>query len=170
MSFRTVSASLLGCALLLPFTVHAADRGPSTPEERKQALDYIHAWQADPLGPNAKDEFGWILKWMAEVPDLSVQICTILDKLPKGDKKDRATIFGGAFMAQVAFVIENPDKRTDRLAELQAGVEGSLHVYEFLLKSNPKDRQPYLDDLIQRRDAGTLADFVKQRAQDACKN
>ncbi len=170
MLFRTFSALLLGCALLLPFAAKAADRGPSTPEERKQALENIHEWQSDPLGPQAKDEFGWVLKWMAEAPDISVHVCSILDKLPKGDKKDSDTIFGGAFMAQVAFVIESPGERSDRIAELRAGVEGSLHVYELLVKANPKDRQPYLDDLVQRRDAGTLGDFVKQRATDACKN
>jgi hypothetical protein len=41
--------------------------------------------------------------------------------LPKGDKKDANTIFGGEFMAQAAFVIENSDKKTDMLAEYEAG-------------------------------------------------
>jgi hypothetical protein len=71
-------------------------------------------------------------------------------------------------MAQTAFMIENPDKRDDRLAEYQAGVEGALRVYELLLRENPKDRDPYLDDLIQRREAGTLAQFVKERAAASC--
>ena len=106
---------------------------------------------------------------MADVPDLAVQVCTLID-LPKGNKKDSTTIFGAMFMAQTAFVIQNPDKNGDRLAEYQAGVEGALHVYELLLKANPKDRQPYLDDLIQRRDAGTLAQFVKESAAANCKN
>jgi hypothetical protein len=170
MFLRNVSAALMGCTLLLAPLAAKADRGPSTPEERRQALEYIHAWQADPLGPQAKDQFGWVLKWLADVPDLSVHVCMILDKLPKGDKKDGNTIFGAAFMAQAAFVIENPGAKADHLAEYQAGVEGALRVYEVLLKANPKDRQPYLDDLIQRRDAGTLVQFVKDRAAVACKN
>jgi hypothetical protein len=73
-------------------------------------------------------------------------------------------------MAQAAFVIENSGKKVDRFAEYQAGVEGALRVYEVLLKANPQDRQKYLDDLIRRRDSGTLEDFVKQRADAACKN
>jgi hypothetical protein len=56
------------------------------------------------------------------------------------------------------------------LAEYQAGVEGALRVYEVLVKANSKDRQPYLDDLIQRREAGTLAQFVAERASASCKN
>lgn len=172
MFIRKISAGLVVCGLLLASTVSFAQdhRGPSTTEERQQALDYIHNWQADPLGPQARDQFAWVLKWVADVPDLTVHVCTILDKLPKGDKKDSGTIFGGEFMAQAAFVLENPGKRDDRMAEYQAGVEGALHVYEELLKANPKDRQPYLDDLIQRRDAGTLAQFVKERAAAECKN
>jgi hypothetical protein len=157
--------------LVAPLAAQSAKRGPSTPEERKQAVEYIRNWQADPLGPNAKDEFGWVLKWLADVPDLTVHVCTILDKLPKGDKKDSSTIFGGEFMAQAAFVIENPDKRADSQAEYLAGVEGALRTYEVLLKSNPKDQQAYLDDLIRRREAGSLAQFVQERlANGACKN
>jgi hypothetical protein len=157
--------------LVAPLAAQSAKRGPSTPEERKQALEYIHEWQADPLGPNAKDEFGWVLKWLADVPDITVHVCTILDKLPKGDKKDSNGIFGGAFMAQAVFVIENLDRKNDLQAEYQAGVEGALLTYEHLLKSNPKDRQEYLDSLVKRRDTGTLAQFVQERlAAGACKN
>jgi hypothetical protein len=171
MPMRSIFATLVGCTLLFaPIAANAADRGPSTPEERKQALENIHAWQANPLGPQAKDQFASVLKFFVEVPDLSVHVCTIFDKLPKGDKKDASTIFGGEFMAQAAFVIENPDKNADRLAEYQAGAEGALRVYELLLAANQKDRQPYLDDLILRRANGTLADFVKERSTAACKN
>ena len=169
MFVRSIFAAMLGCAILLtPIATYAADRGPSTPEERKLALENIHEWQAEPLGPHAKDQFGWVLKWLVDVPDITVHACILLDKLPKGDKKDASTIFGGQFMGQAAFVIENPDRKDDKLAEYQAGMEGALRVYELLLNGNPKDREPYLDDLIQRREAGTLAQFVKERAAASC--
>ena len=171
MFIRKISAAAVACGLLFASTVSFTQdhRGPSTAEERQQALEYIHSWQANPLGPQAKDQFGWVLKWMADVPDLSAHVCMLVE-LPKGNKKDSSTIFGAMFMAQTAFVIENPGKSEDHMAEYQAGVEGALHVYEVLLKANPKDRQPYLDDLIQRRDAGTLAQFVKESAAANCKN
>jgi len=170
MFIRTLCGALLGSALLaMSVPTHAADRSPSTPEERKQVLEYIHNWQADPLGPHAKEQFGLVLKWFTEVPDQTVHVCTILDKLPKGDKKDSATIFGAAFMGQAAFVIEKPEKKNNLEAEYQAGVEAALNVYAALAKSNPKDQQPYLDDLIERREAGTLAQFVSDRAAASCK-
>jgi hypothetical protein len=43
-----------------------------------------------------------------------------------------------------------------------------LLAYAVLLNANPKDRQPFLDDLIQRRESGTLAQFVKERASAGC--
>ena len=170
MSLRSLFAVLVGGALLAaPVASIAADRGPSTPEERKQALESIAHFQADPLNPNLKPEIQWIVMWMMEIPDVHVDLCPILDKLPKGDKKDGQTLFTAMVLAQTAFVLENPDRQSDTLAQYQAGVEGVLRIYELLLKANPKDRQPYLDELIQRREAGTLAQFVKERAEIACK-
>ena len=169
MFIRRMCSTLLGFALVaVVVPSYAADRGPSTPEERKQALAYIHDWQADPLGVHAKEQFGWVLKWFVEMPDQTVHVCMILDKLPKGDKKDGATIFGAAFMGQAAFVLENPDKKNDLQAEFQAGVEAALNVYAALVKSNPKDREPYLEELIARREAGTLTQFVHDRAAASC--
>jgi hypothetical protein len=43
-----------------------------------------------------------------------------------------------------------------------------LKIYQVLLKSNPRDQQPFLDDLIQRRDAGTLVQWVSERAATFC--
>ena len=169
MFIRTISAALVGCALLLaPVASTAADRGPSTPEERKQALEYIAHFEADPLKPNLKPEIQWVVKWTMEIPDVQIDLCPILDRMPKGDKKDGQTLFTAMVLAQTAFVLENPDRQSDALAQYQAGVEGVLRIYELLLKANPKDRQPYLDELIQRREAGTLAQFVKERAEAAC--
>jgi len=169
MYIRTIFSALLGCSLLaVPLPIHAADRGPSTPEERKQALEYIHDFESDPLNPSLKPQIQWVVKWVIEIPDIHVGLCTILDKLPKGDKKDGQTLFTAMVFAQTAFVLENPDKQSDLLAQYQAGVEGVLRVYELLLKTNPKDRQPYLDDLVQRCEAGTLMQFVKERAASAC--
>ena len=155
-------------SMLAPAASTAADRGPSTPEERKQALEYIARFEADPLNPSLKQEQRWVVQWMAEIPDVHVSLCPILDKLPKGDKKDGIALFTAMVYAQTAFVLRNPDKQDDLLAQYQAGVEGVLRTYELLLTANPKDRQTYLDDLIQRREAGTLAQFVRERADAAC--
>jgi hypothetical protein len=168
MFLRNLSAALLGCVLLAaPASSIAAGRGPSTPEERKQALDYIQHFMADPLNPALKSEIKWLLEWTAEVPDVRVSLCNIIE-LPRGNKSDSQTLFTAMVLAQTAFAIQNPDKQNDDLAQYQAGVEGVLRIYELLLKTKPNDRQPYLDDLIQRRDAGTLSQWVKERAVAGC--
>jgi len=168
MFLRTLSAALVGCTLLLAPFAAKAERGPSTPEERKQALEYIHHFEADPLNPQLKKEKEWLTIWMIEVPDIRVNICLLLDKQPKNDKKDAQAIFNGMLFAQIAFAIEHPEQQNDTLAQYQAGAEGALRTYEKLLKANPKDQQPYLDDLLQKREAGTLPQWVKERVAAAC--
>ena len=165
-------ATLIGCALLLvPIVSAAIERGPSTPEERKQILDYIQDFESNPLGPNSLQERESVIKWVIEVPDVHINFCsTILDKLNKSDKKDSPTLLAEMMFAQTRFVLQNPERQKDVEAQYQAGVEGVLRVYELLLKANPKDRQPYLDELVQRREAATLAAYVKERAASSCKN
>ena len=146
----------------------AADRGPSTPEERKQALEYAEDFLSNPLGPDSIKEREWVLKWAIEVPDVHVSICSLLEKQPKGDKQDANTIFAGIVLAQTAFAIQNPTAKANSREAYLAGINGALHVYELLLKERPKDRQPYLDDLVQKREAGTLPQFVEERAAKSC--
>jgi hypothetical protein len=169
MFLRLISTALLGCTFFAaPVAATAANRGPSTPEERAKALAIIKDNEANPLGPNAQDQRRWFLGWLIEVPDITVNACMIFDGLAKSGKKDSDLIFGQMVFGQAAFIIQNPDKKEDRLAQYQAGVEGALRLYESLLKTRPRDREPYLDDLIQRREAGTLAQFVKERAAASC--
>ena len=110
-----------------------------------------------------------MLRRIIEISDIHVNVCTILDKLSKGDKKEASAVFIAETFSQTAFLIRNPGKQDDLLAQYRAGVEGVLRTCEVLLKANPRDRQPFRDDLIQRREAGTLAQFVKERAEAACK-
>jgi hypothetical protein len=154
---------------LLPFTASAADRGPSTPAERKQALEYIHHFQADPLNPNLTPEIQWVVKWTMEVPDIHLDLCTSFFKLPDAKSKDGQILFNAMVFAQTAYLLGNSDRQDDKFAEIEAGVEGVLNVYEVLLTANPNDREPYLDKLIKQREEGTLAKFVERRATSECK-
>jgi hypothetical protein len=139
----------------------AADRGPSIPEERQRALEYIHHFQADPLNPALRPEIEWVTKWAIEVPDVHVNLCPMVD-LPKGDKKHSQTLFTALMLSQTAFAIEHRDDPADVHAEYLAGMNGLLDAYEKVVAANAKDRQPALDDLLQRRQAGTLPDYVKE--------
>jgi len=156
-------------AFCCPLATHAADRGPSTPEERQQALDYTKDFLANPLGPNAGHEREWVTRWAIEVPDVHMALCILLEKQPKGTKQDADLIFAAIILSQTAFAIQHPDAKPDSHEAFLAGIQGALQVYEELLAAKPKDRQPYLDDLLQRRAAGTLPQWVADRAAAACK-
>jgi hypothetical protein len=169
MFMRFLCTAMTVCVLALGASpISAADRAPSTPEERQQALDYIHHFQADPLNPDVKSQVQWVTMWAIQVPDVHVNLCILVD-LPKGDKKHSQTLFTAIVMSQTAFAIQHRDNPADVSAEYLAGLDGLLSVYEKVVAANAKDRQPALDDLLQRRQAGTLADYVKERAATSCK-
>jgi hypothetical protein len=155
---------VLVCALLSgAAALRAADRGPSTADERRQALDYIHHFQADPLNSALRPEIEWVTKWAIEIPDVHVNLCLMVE-LPKGDKKHSQTLFTAMMLSQTAFAIEHRDDSPDVQAEHLAGMNGLLDAYEKVAAANAKDRQPALDDLLQRRQAGTLEAYVKEHA------
>jgi hypothetical protein len=164
MTLRVVALYLL----LSSVSAIAADRGPSTPAERRQALEYIRHFQADPLNPNLNAEIQWVLKWTMEIPDIRLDLCTSFYKLPKAQSKDGPLLFDAMVLAQTRFVLENPDRQDDGPAQVEAGVEGVLQAYEQLLNANPKDREPWLDKLLKQREAGTLKQFVKQHTPAGC--
>jgi len=163
--YRFLLCSVLA---LTAVVANAADRGPSTAEERKQALKYIQDFKANPLEERTVAEREWVFKWITEVPDIHVNVCLILDKLPLGKKKDGGIIFLAQLFSQAELVLNDPSKQSDNEAMYLAGVQGALDVYETLLRANPKDQQKYMDDLLAKRKDGTLEPWVKERVKAAC--
>jgi hypothetical protein len=126
--------------------------------------------ETNPLGPQAKEERRWLTYWLIEVPDIHVGFCTdLLPDLPKGDKKDSNFIATQMMFSSARYAIQHGGGSSDSVEQYQAGVEGALKVYENLLAQNPKDRNPRLDDIVQKREAGTLPAYVKERAESGCK-
>ena len=144
-------------------------RGPSTPEERAKAVQFTHDLENNPLGPEAKSEREWLLRWVTEVPDITVAFCPQILGTELSDKQPYGTEIRTQLMfSQAAFLIEKPDKAKDDLAIQTAGVNGSLKVYERILKDHPNARSKTLDEIIARRDNGTLQGYL-QEAVERCK-
>jgi len=121
--------------------------------------------EADPLGPRAKEQRNWITHWLIDVPDISVKLCgNLLEPLLKSNKNYSPEIFTQMVPSAAAFIITNPDKAQDDVAVFTAALEGSLRAYEAILKQKPKAKWPFLDDLIAKRDSGSLAEYVRQAA------
>jgi hypothetical protein len=148
----------------------AQQRGPSTSEERTRAVQTAKSLQSDPLAPNVQQDREWLIKWLIEVPDISVKMCpTFL-----GDLGNSKTGYPGALIAtmlasEAAFVIEHPEKAKDVEAVYFAGVDGALHSYEAIHSKDASYRLAHLDDLIQKRDQGKLSDYVHATAKK-CKS
>ena len=50
----------------------------------------------------------------------------------------------------------------DVTTQCMAGLESCLRVYDSLLKKDPQACLPFLDELCQRREAGTLVEYVEE--------
>lgn len=164
-----VSASLVSSALEAALFLTAlagapllgAARGPSTPEERQQALRLTKALEDDPLNKDAKTARKWLLGWLTEIPDISVEMCPALF----GNKFEVSKEFAGEIALQqslsgAAFIIGHPDQAGDKRAVALAGVEGALRAYEAILLAKPEAHLASVDALLQARSAGTLNEVV----------
>jgi hypothetical protein len=151
---------------VLSMLAGAQQRGPSTPEERARAVQIAKSLQSDPLAPGAQQDREWLLKWLIEVPDISVKMCsTFLGDLGNAKSGNPGAILATLLASEAAFVIEHPEKAKDVDAVYLAGVDGALHSYEAIHSKDASYRVPHLDDLIQKREQGKLSDYVRATAK-----
>lgn len=136
-------------------------RGPSTPEERARAVKIAHELESDPLAKDAKENREWVIQWIIDIPDITVNVCDeyfgAVPKQPRGHVRE---IVNQMIISMAAFMIEHPDKTKDEQAIATAGLLGSLKAYQAILKADPDARWPYIDKVVQMRDQGKLDDFV----------
>ena len=144
-------------------------RGPSTPEERKRAVEMATFLEKNPFAKEAKDYRAALLYFLTEVPDIEVTLCTNVfgpSKRFKGDYESE--LFGQMTYSQAKFVIENPDKAQDDAAVYLAGVEGVLRTWQAIKVTKPKAKFELMEELLQKQQAGTLAEYVRD-AMKGCK-
>jgi hypothetical protein len=165
------SAMLLAAILFLVSASPAQNkRGPSTPEERSTAVKAARLLESDPFHKDAKKAREWFTFWLIEVPDISLELCTdYLGPIAGAKKNYSSEIFGQTMFSSAAFIIEHPEQAQDKVAVNLAGVEGALKVYEAVLKTKPKARWEFLDELVAKREKGELGAYVQEIAQTKCK-
>jgi hypothetical protein len=136
-------------------------RGPSTAEERARAVKVAHALEEEPLAKDAKDNRDWVIQWIVDIPDITVNVCfDYFGKVPTPARGHSKEIVRQMIISSAAFMIEHPDKAKDEQAVATAGLLGSLKAYQSILKGDSDARWPYVDKIIQMRDQGKLDDFV----------
>ena len=168
-----MKAALLGTAVLMsiPSSWAQSKRGPSTPEERRTAVNAARLLEADPFNKDAKKIREWFMLWLIQVPDISIQVCgDYLGPVFGSHKNYEPELFGQLMFSGAAFAIEHSDQASDQLAVSLAGLEGALKTYESILKARPKARSEFLDELIAKREDGALKAYVQEIAETKCKS
>ena len=147
------------------------ERKPSTPEQRKAAVEIATLLENDPFHKDAKKLREQLLYFLIEVPDISVPICTdVLGDYSK-IKGDYAPLITGQLTFSTAkFIIEHPAQAGDTAQVYLAGVEGVLRAYQNIKKAKPKTEVKPLEALLAKQQAGQLGDFVKETAAAKCKS
>lgn len=159
-AFATIALILLVAA---PALAAAAERGPSTPQERARIVSLTRGLEERPLAREAKDTRSGLVAWWASVPDLTVNFCTaFLGPFVDSKHQYESEISIQMMFSAGAYLIEHPGSDPAGVAVFTAGVEGALRAYEAIVAAEPGLRDATLDGLRARRDAGTLQDVVAE--------
>jgi hypothetical protein len=159
--FILIASLFLGVIFVRP--VRAQDRGPSTSEERARAVKIAHDLENDPLAKDAKEQRAWVIQWIVDIPDITVNVCfDYFGKLPDPPRAHSAEIARQMVISSAAFMIEHPDKAKDEQAVALSGLLGSIKAYQAILKQDPASRWGQMDKLIQMREQGKLDDYVAE--------
>src|SRR6202521_163258 len=129
-------------SLLLGFFVvrnaHAQQRGPSTADERDRAVKIAHELEGDPLAKEAKDNREWVIQWIVDIPDITVNVCfDYFGKIPKPPRGHSKEIVNQMIISSASFMIEHPDKAKDEQAVATAGLLGALQGDHAVVQAAP---------------------------------
>jgi hypothetical protein len=159
--FIVIASLFLGFISVL--AVRAQDRGPSTPEERARAVKIAHKLEDDPLAKDAKEQRAWVIQWIVEIPDITVNECyEYFGKLPDPPRGHSTEIARQMVISSAAFMIEHPDKARNEQAVTLSGLLGSIKAYQAIFKQDPASRWGQMDKLIQMREQGKLDAYVTE--------
>ena len=155
---------LAAALVLLCAPALAGARGPSTPAERKKAVELTRKLEKLPLARSSNQDRAWLIEFIVEAPDFEVKSCRgPLDALAKDEENPVARVlYVQSVFGMAAFMFENPKKAEDWAAVQTAGIESTLRAYESVLKADPDAHWKDLDRLIAARGKGRLRALVEK--------
>ncbi len=164
-------AALAGALFL--FLAHpglAASRGPSTPAERKKAVETTRRLERNPTYPTADADRKWLLKWIIDIPDINVKSCSgPLDALAQDEDGSRhgRWLYAQSMFGMTAFMIEHLGQKDDWVSVQTAGVESTLRAYQALISVDREAHWDELDTLLEARRQGKLRE-VLEKTMEGC--
>jgi hypothetical protein len=160
-SSRFISLCLLSVLFPAVCASQKPQRGPSTPEERARAVRVAQELQTDPLAENVQADREWVLKWMIEIPDIGVNVCSgILGELGEKETGYPGALLTTMLASEAAFIIQHPDQANESPEIYFAGVDGALNAYVAIRKQHPEYHVAKLDEFLAKRNEGKLKDAV----------
>lgn len=151
---------LFGLALLGLATAAAAQAQPAAAVDKATVVANIMALEKEPLRENAGEMRNALLRWLVEVPDVTVVVCLDVVGNPEKLGKYKRELLLQLTFSQAAFLMRNPAQSTPTVSAQLAGLEGTLRAYHALLAADPAARTAVLDDLQTKRDRGELEAHV----------
>lgn len=159
-------------ALLVLTSLSAAaqtQRGPSTPAERQRLVKLAAQLQANPLDPALDSERAWAMKWIEDIPDITINLCEAIFE-PMKDAPHGNLLAEIFTISATAFIIQNPDKAPLDVDVNTAGIKGMLKAYQTIVARAPRQRSDDLDDLLAKLKDGTLQQFVNEETMKCSTN
>jgi len=158
--------------VLLTVTILAASipaesktRGPSTPQERARALDYIQSLEQNPLAKDSLDKRMWLTEWIVQVPDFTVKsCCKDLDSLEQVNDTYSNQLRMQAIYSQAGYILRHPNVKSDAEKEA-AGLAGALRAYRSIQRFDPTAQYPVLDSLLALEKQGKLQQYVEHQSK-----
>jgi len=143
-------------------------RGPSTAEERAQALAYAQSLEDHPLAKDSLEKRMWLTEWIVQVPDFTVNVCCkelkALQALDKVNDTYSNQLRMQAMYSQAAFQLQHPEEKN--IATIQAaGLAGTLRAYRAIQQFDPTAKYPLLDNLMSLEKQGKLQKYVQRQTK-----
>jgi hypothetical protein len=166
-----VAAVLVMLWGLAVFGQAATREEPSTPEERRRAVELTRKLERNPLGENSDRDRAWLTKWIIEIPDLTVPVCDeVLKPVLQGEigqYRYSKELVAQNLAGSMAYIIEHPQPadpaQEDDFAINKAGLDSALNAYQSILRSNAKGgKWAPLEELLHKRKSGHLDEYVRQ--------
>jgi len=144
----------------------AAMRGPSTAEERAQALEYAQSLEQHPLAKDSLQKRMWLTEWLVEVPDFTVDVCCkqlkALESLDKVNDTYSNQLRMQVLYSQAAYQLQHPEEKNTAAIQA-AGLAGTLRAYRAIQQFDPTAKYPLLDDLMSLERKGKLQKYVEKQ-------
>ena len=141
-------------------------RAPSTPEERKRFLAFVHKLEQSPLDQSLNSEADWALHWLQDIPDINVSVCPLpLGTLTQENYEYKTRLSVLFVLAMGAYLVDHPQKAADTVSQYLAGAQSALRAYKAILKTKPQAKSRSMDDLVAKEAEGQLEDFVRDAAK-----